>query len=36
MYLLTLLLKDEINQLNNINDSESFLKESACGFLLEK
>ena len=36
MYLLTLLLKDEINQLNNINDSESFLKESACGFLLEE
>ena len=36
MYLLTLLLQDEINKLKDINDSESFLKDSACGYLLEE
>ena len=36
MYLLTLLLQDEINKLNSINDSESFLRDTACGYLLEE
>ena len=36
MYLLTLLLQDEINKLNDINNSESFLRDTACGYLLEE
>mgnify|MGYP003571309309 CR=1 FL=1 len=36
MHLLTLLLEGEINNLNDINDSENFLNESNCGYLLEK
>jgi hypothetical protein len=36
MYLLTLLLEGEINKLNDINDSQNFLDESNCGYLLEK
>ena len=34
MYILTLLLKDEINNLNNINQEENFLNETPCGWLL--
>ena len=36
MYLLTLLFEEEINNLKDINDSEKFLQESNCGYLLEK
>ena len=36
MYLLSLLLRDEINQLNNINQSENFLKYTPCGYVLEE
>ena len=36
MYLLTLLLEGEINKLNEINDSQNFLDDSNCGYLLEK
>jgi hypothetical protein len=36
MYLLTLLLEGEINKLNDINESEKFLDNSNCGYLLEK
>ena len=36
MYLLTLLLEGEINKLNDINESEEFLDNSNCGFILEK
>ena len=36
MYLLTLLLEGEINKLNDINDSQNFLHDSNCGYLLEK
>lgn len=36
MYLLTLLLEGEISNLNDINDSENFLNNSNCGYLLEK
>ena len=35
MYVLTLMLKEEINKLENINNPESFLNESSpCGYLL--
>ena len=36
MYLLALLLQDEINKLNDVNDCELFLKDSASGYLLEE
>ena len=36
MYLLSLLLRDEISQLNNINQSENFLKYTPCGYVLEE
>ena len=36
MYLLTLLLEGEINKLNDINESQKFLDDSNCGYLLEK
>ena len=36
MYLLTLLLKNEINQLNGVNQNENFLKISPCGYVLEE
>ena len=34
MYVLTLLLKSEINKLSNINQSDKFLDETPCGILL--
>ena len=34
MYVLTLLLKDEINNLSRTNQYETFLNETACGYLL--
>ena len=34
LYVLTLLLKEEINNLKNINDYSIFLKETPCSFLL--
>ena len=34
MYVLALLLKDEINNLSNINQDESFLKNTPCGSIL--
>ena len=34
MYLLTLLLKDEINNLTNINQECNFLKNTPCGSIL--
>ena len=36
MYLLTLLLKDEIFQMNNVYQSDNFLKYSPCGYVLEE
>ena len=37
MYLLTLLLEGEINNLNDINESEHFLDHNSnCGYLLER
>ena len=36
IYLLTLLLRDEIFQLNNINQCEKFLKNTPCGYILEE
>ena len=36
IYLLTLLLRDEIYQLNNINQCEKFLKSTPCGYVLEE
>ena len=36
MYLLSILLQDEINKLNDIDNCESFLKDTACGYLLEE
>ena len=36
MYVIALLLKREINELNNEEDSEIFLEETACGFVLEQ
>ena len=34
LYVLSLLLQDEINDLNNENDFSNFLNETPCGFLL--
>ena len=36
IYLLTLLLEDEINELNNLNEYDNFLVNSPCGYLLEE
>ena len=36
IYVITLLLKDEINGLNNINQDEKFLSETSCGIILEE
>ena len=36
MYLLTLLLQDEINDLTNIDQSENFLNNTPCGIMLEE
>ena len=36
MYVLTLLLQEEINNLNNINQSDNFLNNTPCGCLLEE
>ena len=36
MYVLTLLLENEINGLNNINQNTDFLNQTPCGYLLEE
>ena len=36
MYVLTLLLEDEINNLTNINQDENFLNDTPCGCVLEE
>ena len=36
LYVITMMLKDEINKLNNINQVDDFLENSKCGFLLEE
>ena len=35
LYLLTLLLKDEIDQIENVNDINKFLNGTKCGFLFD-
>lgn len=34
MYVLSLMIKEEINKLENVNQPETFLDNSSCGFLL--
>ena len=36
LYVITMMLKDEINKLDNINQVDNFLENSKCGFLLEE
>ena len=36
MYVLTMLVEDEINNLNNINQDEHFLDDTPCGCILEE
>ena len=36
MYVITLLLKNEISEINDEKDSEKFLEETACGYVLEQ
>ena len=36
LYVITMMLKDEINKLDNINQIDNFLENSKCGFLLEE
>ena len=36
LYIITLMLKDEIDKLNDINDVEHFLDNTKCGYLLEE
>ena len=36
LYLITMMLKDEIDKLENINQVDTFLENSKCGFLLEE
>ena len=36
LYLITILLKDEIDQLVDINNSDNFLNNTHCGYLLEE
>ena len=36
LYVITLMLNDEINKLSDINQSNNFLEKTPCGYLLEK
>ena len=36
LYLITMMLKDEIDKLENINQIDSFLENTKCGYLLEE
>ena len=36
LYLLSLLLRDEVNQLNDVNDIDKFLSGTKCGFLFDQ
>jgi hypothetical protein len=36
LYIFTLMLKDEINKLENINQVDNFLENTKCGYLLEQ
>ena len=36
MYIISLLLKQEIDKLNDVNEPEIFLENTACGYLLEQ
>ena len=36
MFVIALLLKNEINEINEENDSEKFLEDTACGYVLEQ
>ena len=36
LYIFTLMLKDEINKLENINQVDNFLEDTKCGYLLEQ
>ena len=36
MYVLTMLLEEEINNLKDINQENIFLNDTPCGYLLEK
>ena len=36
LYLLALLLKDEVNKLNDVNDIDKFLSGTKCGFLFDQ
>ena len=36
LYVLTMMLKDEINKLNSIDQIDNFLENTKCGFLLEQ
>ena len=36
LYIITLMLNDEIDQLDNISEVDSFLENTKCGFLLEE
>ena len=36
LYIITLMLNDEIDELDNISDVDSFLENTKCGFLLEE
>ena len=36
LYVITLMLKDEIDKLENIEQFENFLENTKCGFLLEE
>ena len=36
MFVITYLLKNEINEINSENDSEKFLEDTSCGYVLEQ
>ena len=36
LYVITMMLKDEIDKLENINQVDKFLENTKCGFLLEE
>jgi hypothetical protein len=36
LYVITMLLKDEIDKLENINQVDTFLENTKCGYLLEE
>ena len=36
LYIITMMLKDEINKLENINQLDNFLNKTQCGYLLEE